>query len=148
MAPQLPVVVCEVWQDNLEQEFRTINDALLRYPLIAIDTEFPGTVYSQLGAFPGCALSPRIAPVVRYQVMKANVDATKIIQLGLSLCDAEGNLPNLGNGCCYVWEFNFRDFDVEWDLQNPDSIDLLESQGIDFAKNREKGIDSRDFARL
>ncbi|KAB1216083.1 hypothetical protein CJ030_MR4G026983 [Morella rubra] len=125
MAPKLPVVGREVWQDNLEQEFLIINDALLLYPLIAIDTEFPGTFYSQFPAFPGGHHS-QFLPVGRCQIMKANVAATKIVQLGLSLCDAKGNLPNLGSGCCCFGEVNFRDFDVKRYLHNLDSIDLLE----------------------
>jgi CCR4-NOT transcription complex subunit 7/8 len=73
--------------------------------------------------------------------MKCNVYATKIIQLGLALCDANVN-------SCYVWQFNFKDFNKEIDLYDLDSIALLEHQEIDFQKNRKKGIDSMDFARL
>ncbi|KAB5564928.1 hypothetical protein DKX38_004982 [Salix brachista] len=41
---------------------------------------------------------------------------------------------------------NFRDFNIEHDPYNNESIELLERQGIDLKKNREKGIDSSDFA--
>jgi CCR4-NOT transcription complex subunit 7/8 len=50
--------------------------------------------------------------------MKRNVGATKIIQLGLALCDANGD-------SCYVWQFNFKDFNKETYLFNSDSVALL-----------------------
>lgn len=68
--------------------------------------------------------------------MKVNVDATKVIQLGLTLSNANGNLPHLGTNSCYAWQFNFRDFDVDKDLSNPASLELLKQQGIDFSKNK------------
>ncbi|KAL4280488.1 hypothetical protein GQ457_03G002730 [Hibiscus cannabinus] len=77
--------------------------------------------------------------------MKSNVDQLKIIQLGLTLSDVEGNLPDFGTS---VWEFNFKDFDIDRDLYDSDSIELLKRQGIDFGKNKEEGIDSSEFARL
>ncbi|XP_059448818.1 probable CCR4-associated factor 1 homolog 9 [Corylus avellana] len=60
-------------------------------------------------------------------------------ELGLPLSD-----PNRDS--CYVWEFNFND--KESDLHNSEFIQLLERKGIDFNKNREKGIESKEFARL
>ncbi|KAJ6704946.1 CCR4-ASSOCIATED FACTOR 1-like protein 11-RELATED [Salix purpurea] len=39
-----------------------------------------------------------------------------------------------------------KDFNIEHDPFNNESIELLERQGIDLKKNREKGIDSSDFA--
>ncbi|MBA0799073.1 hypothetical protein Gohar_009608 [Gossypium harknessii] len=57
--------------------------------------------------------------VINYQYMKSNVDMLQIIQLGLSILDAWAS----------------------------DSIELLKRQGINFEKNKEKGIDSKNFAK-
>ncbi|XP_059448708.1 probable CCR4-associated factor 1 homolog 9 [Corylus avellana] len=137
--PPRPMVVREVWQDNLKQEFSEITRALQRLPhhrFAAFDTEFPGIV------FPAASRHHSLlSPAENYLLMKRNVDATKIIQLGLALSDPNGD-------SCYVWEFNFKGFDKESDLHNLESIQLLERQGIDFNKSREKGIDCNEFGRL
>ncbi|TQE04588.1 hypothetical protein C1H46_009781 [Malus baccata] len=94
----------------------------------SIDTEFPGTVFQYSDSY-----TP-LTPASKYELMKANVDNTNIIQLGLTLSDNNGNIPSFGTNSC--------------DLQNTSSIRLLESQGIDFMENKEKGIRSSDFALL
>lgn len=38
---------------------------------------------------------------------RLNVDMLKLIQLGLTFTDAEGNLPRINGELC-VWQFNFR----------------------------------------
>ncbi|KAJ6414575.1 hypothetical protein OIU84_003552 [Salix udensis] len=78
--------------------------------------------------------------------MKYNVDLLKIIQLGMTLSDSHGNLPSFGTEFHYARQFNFRDFNIEHDPYNNESIEFLERQGIDLKKNRENGIDSSDFA--
>ncbi|GFS36543.1 hypothetical protein Acr_00g0046590 [Actinidia rufa] len=77
------------------------------------------------------------------QLPNTNVDALKLIQVGLTFRKP----PRLGN-TLRPWEFNFRDFDIDSDRQNPESITLLKNQGIDFKKNRDEGIDSQLFAFL
>ncbi|MBA0820493.1 hypothetical protein Gohar_028093 [Gossypium harknessii] len=79
--------------------------------------------------------------------MKSNVYALQIIQLSLSLSDAQGNLLVFDSPFSYIWEFNFRDFDINQDCYASDTVELLKLQGIDFEKNKEKGIDSKDFAK-
>lgn len=138
-----PVMIREVWARNLADELFLIDHILPRYPYIAMDTEFPGTIYSP--AIEKHQLS-LLSPDQNYSVMKANVDALKLIQLGLTLSDSGGNLP--GTHCSYVWEFNFRDFNMDVDSHNPDSIALLKQQGIDFQRNMKYGIDSAKFGRL
>ncbi|PPD76527.1 hypothetical protein GOBAR_DD26540 [Gossypium barbadense] len=103
-----PVIVREVFADNLEYEFMLIQSALHNYSFVSMDTEFPGTIFKpdkrfvQLGN-----------PEVNYRFMKVNVDALKIIQLSLTLFDSE-------------------------DHYDKESIELLKRQGIDFTRNRKK----------
>ncbi|KAL9369964.1 hypothetical protein Peur_041163 [Populus x canadensis] len=92
MKSSKPVHLQGVWADNLVYEFFLIKEAISRFPLVALDTEFPEFHYA--------------------------------------------------------WQFNFQDFNIKHDHHNEESIGLLERQGIDLKKNREKGIDSSDFGRL
>lgn len=143
-----PVVIRSVWSNNLDSEFELIRSVVEYYPLISMDTEFPGVVVRPVdddAADPGGQIPQSVA---HYRVLKANVDRLNLIQIGLTLADADGNLPDLGTGSVYIWEFNFRDFDVVRDLHAHDSVELLRRQGIDFERNRLFGIDSVRFAEL
>ncbi|KAF6165809.1 hypothetical protein GIB67_012706 [Kingdonia uniflora] len=101
-----------------------------QYPFISMDTEFPGVVYHPTTSHKN--------PVDHYALLKKNVDALNLIQVGLTL----------STGNQYIWEFNFRDFDVTRDVHATDSIELLRRQGIDFNRNRDTGVSSRRFAEL
>ncbi|VVA32292.1 PREDICTED: probable CCR4-associated factor [Prunus dulcis] len=134
------VEIRSVWQQNLESEFALIEAAIAHYPFVSFDTEFPGTILECKAWDP---------PAYQYQIMKGNVDAMNIIQLGLTLSDHSGNLPDLGTDCCCIWEFNFRDFDIErGDHHSADAIEFLKRHGIDFLQNKKKGIYSSNFAWL
>jgi CCR4-NOT transcription complex subunit 7/8 len=76
-----------------------------------------------------------------YQIIKKNVDNLKIIQIGITLADKDGNMPNEIS----TWQFNFK-FDVENDICTPESISLLENAGINFKKFLKKGICPSHFA--
>ena len=90
----------EVWNDNLEDEMALLQSVVDEYPLVAMDTEFPGVVVRPAG---GCKNSKQF----QYLTVKYNVDLLKLIQLGLSFTNADGELPTIGGELC-VWQFNFR----------------------------------------
>ncbi|KAL3536049.1 hypothetical protein ACH5RR_004510 [Cinchona calisaya] len=136
-----PVTIRSVWSSNLESEFDWIRQVIDSYPHISMDTEFPGALIQK-------GLRHWI-PDECYANLKKSVDPRKLIQLGITLTDYDGNLPDLGiPGEHYVWEFNFSDFDVSNDVHNPSSIQLLRDHGIDLEKNRELGVKLSRFSEL
>ncbi|KAH7913977.1 ribonuclease H-like domain-containing protein [Hygrophoropsis aurantiaca] len=126
----------EVWAPNLEVEMRNIRDLIDEYPYIAMDTEFPGVVARPIGTF-------KTSSDYHYQTMRCNVDLLKIIQVGITLADDEGNFPQ----DVTTWQFNFK-FSVNEDMYAPESLELLQKSGIDFQRHEEIGILPNDFAEL
>uniref|UniRef100_A0A7R9VJ74 poly(A)-specific ribonuclease n=1 Tax=Chlamydomonas euryale TaxID=1486919 RepID=A0A7R9VJ74_9CHLO len=129
--------VREVWANNLDSELEILRNAVESYPFCAMDTEFPGVVARPVGNF-------KSSREYHYQALKMNVDMLKVIQLGLTLTDADGNLP-LCNGELCVWQFNFRGFNLADDVYAQDSIELLIQSGIDFERHESQGIDVQRF---
>lgn len=127
----------DVWESNLEKEMGNIRDLIEKYPFVAMDTEFPGVVSK---------FNPseyRTQAEYAYKAVSANVNSLKLIQLGISLFDAKGNIPPT---IC-SWQFNFK-FALESELYAQDSIDLLTRSGIQFARHKAEGIDVNHFAEL
>ncbi|KAE9452163.1 hypothetical protein C3L33_15936, partial [Rhododendron williamsianum] len=135
------IQIREVWKENLDEEFALIRDIVDDYPFIAMDTEFPGVVLRPVGAF-------KNINDYNYQTLKDNVDMLKLIQLGLTFSDENGNLPTCGTDKYCIWQFNFREFSVSEDIFANDSIELLRQCGIDFKKNNEMGIEANRFGEL
>lgn len=136
-----PIEIREVWDDNLEDEFALIREIVDDYPFVAMDTEFPGVVLRPLGTF-------KSNSDFHYRALKFNVDLLKLIQLGLTFSDEHGNLPTCGSHSFCVWQFNFREFDINQDVFANDSIELLRQSGIDFARNNHEGIHAFRFGEL
>ena len=126
----------DVWQHNLRAEVDRIVQLVDDFPVIAMDTEFPGVVARPVGPF-------KSAGEYHYHTLKLNADLLKIIQLGLSFADAQGNLHP---GTC-TWQFNFH-FQLHSDMYAADSIELLQTSGLDFAAHARDGIDVHEFASL
>ena len=61
------------------------------------DTEFPGVVARPIGTF-------KTSSDYHYQTMRCNVDLLKLIQIGITLADEEGNFPQ----DVTTWQFNFK----------------------------------------
>lgn len=124
------------------------------------DAEFPGIVARPIGNFAGSKAE------YHYQTLRCNVDILKPIQLGITLWTADGELPPqhpdpsimgslngktpYANNLMYLpctWVFNFR-FNLTEDMFSEPSIQLLESSGVEFEKNREMGIDLDTFGAV
>jgi len=125
----------EVWASNLEQEMAHIREIIVDYPFCAMDTEFPGVVARPVGNLSQAQMT--------YQLMRCNVDLLRIIQLGLSFSDENGNYPK----GITTWQFNFQ-FSLSEDMANQESIDLLIRSGIDFQQHEDRGISVQRFAEL
>lgn len=66
------------------------------------DTEFPGVVVRPIGEF-------RSTVDYQYQLLRCNVDLLKIIQLGLTFMNEDGDYPPGTT----TWQFNFK-FNLTW----------------------------------
>lgn len=120
-------IICEVWASNVEEEMRKIRQIIQSYSYIAMvrscfdwetsglsgktpghavcvhqDTEFPGVVVRPIGEF-------RSTVDYQYQLLRCNVDLLKIIQLGLTFMNEDGDYPPGTT----TWQFNFK-FNLTW----------------------------------
>jgi CCR4-NOT transcription complex subunit 7/8 len=150
----------EVWRSNLHQEMDMLRALIDQYPYISMDTEFPGVVARPIGDFNSKAS-------YHYQTVRCNVDLLKIIQLGVTLFNVQGDIPpshlditelnykpksmqRYANNivvCPCTWSFNFQ-FSLEDDMYNEESIQMLKKSGADFEKHRDQGIDPLEFGSL
>jgi len=124
-----------VWEENAEEEMAIIRELIETHPYVAMDTEFPGVVARPV--------SETYSPDFHYKSLKCNVDLLKIIQLGLTFADENGNYAK----GCPCWQFNFK-FNLNDDMFAQDSIDLLVTSGISFEDHATRGIDPLHFGEL
>jgi CCR4-NOT transcription complex subunit 7/8 len=135
MVSEKSTVIKEVYAENLEEEIKVIKSVINEYNYIGMDTEFPGTVYS---------LNNLINDFY-YKTMEKNVNSLKLIQLGITLTNKNGEYPK--NIPYHTWQFNFK-YDEKKDLYSEDSLNLLKSTGIDFENLKKNGIDQTKFGAI
>lgn len=132
LATQTKIV--DVWSSNFAAELKNLERCVKSgYTVLSIDTEYPGVLHKQ-------KYYDRTTTGV-YSTMKANVDALKPIQIGISLSNPDGGEPPAP---C-TWQFNLR-FDRAVDLHEPKSIQLLEEARISFAQLSKNGIEPAAFS--
>ena len=128
-----PKTIKEVYNDNFLEELKVISELLDEYNYIGMDTEFPGTVYNV----------KNYTNDFYYKTLKLNVERLKLIQLGITITNENGEYPK--NIPYHTWQFNFQ-FDIKKDIYNEQSISLLKKSGIDFKKLKTNGIKKTTFA--
>ena len=124
----------EVWAYNLIEEAFKICGLVKKYRYVAMDTEFPGKPL-----YPTNIGDPNFA----IQNATENVNMTKLIQVGITLMDENGEMPEDTQS----WEFNLE-FDVNKDFYASDAIEILQSSGLDFQKHKTQGIKHFNFAEI
>ena len=129
-------IIKEVFASNFKQEIKKIKSIIKeeKYTYIGMDTEFPGIIKNL----------HNLTNDFYFKTMKLNVESTKLIQIGITLSDKNGDYPK--NYPYYTWQFNFK-FDLEKDKFSEESINLLKNSGIDFENLKKNGIDFKDFAK-
>ena len=132
-SPKKAEYIKEVYEDNLLEELNIISELVEEYNYIGMDTEFPGTVYNLRN----------ITNDFYYKTLKINVDSLKLIQLGITLSNKDGEYPK--NIPYHTWQFNFK-FDLDKDTYNEESVKLLKNSGINFEKLKKNGIKHKIFA--
>lgn len=123
-------IIREVYIDNFIEEIKNLSRHIESYNYVAMDTEFPGIVYQS-------SVNTREA---YYRTIKTNVDKLKLIQVGISIKNEEGNSPQ----GCSTWQFNLK-FDLNNDQYSNESIALLTNSGINFELLENRGIPADMF---
>ncbi|CBK22035.2 uncharacterized protein [Blastocystis hominis] len=124
----------EVWCYNLDKEMNQIMIAATKYPVIGMDTEFPGICFCSKD------LQRKLSD---YSIIRENVNQLKLIQLGITFCTSDGKVAE----DVPSWQFNFR-FSLTEDVCNSESIDLLQKAGINFDAHAKNGVNPRRFGEL
>ncbi len=101
------------------------------YSHVALDTEFPGVVSGEGTEYYGADVCTR------------NANVTSLIEVGLTLFNQAGERP--AGMSTFVFHF---DFQLERELFNPKSIELLKRSGLNFTRNSLEGVTHEAFAEL
>eukprot|EP00768_Dysnectes_brevis_P008876 gnl/Dysnectes_brevis/839_a926_4458.p1 GENE.gnl/Dysnectes_brevis/839_a926_4458~~gnl/Dysnectes_brevis/839_a926_4458.p1 ORF type:complete len:261 (+),score=32.23 gnl/Dysnectes_brevis/839_a926_4458:36-818(+) len=135
-------MIKDIYRQNLDEAFEEIALILDDYPIIAVDTEFPGVFDDPE------ELRKRLGPIdIRsttyhgYRKLKLNIDNMKLIQLGLTFCDEQGRMPTP----IHTWQFHFK-FDVQRDIHQHTAIQLLTKHLLPFHRLIREGIPHLDFS--
>lgn len=121
------------------------------------DTQVPGAIARPMGSFNGKA-------DYHYQCVRCNVDLMKIIQLGITLFNEEGETPpslqgesemngrrngsrGLQEPLPHTWQFNFK-FSTDNDMYSEGGMDSLKQAGVNFANHERDGVDPFEFGAL
>ncbi|KHN38030.1 Putative CCR4-associated factor 1 like 7 [Glycine soja] len=132
------IQIREVWNDNLEEEFALIREIVDNYPYIAMDTETTST----------CSNSSNWASPSPTSTATFPRAATNPARAASGNSTFANSTDEESDTCCCIWQFNFREFNVNEDVFANDSIELLRQSGIDFKRNNENGIDAHRFGEL
>lgn len=119
-------IIKEVYLDNFVEEIKILSTYLEKYNYIAMDTEFPGFIYQ----------SSMNSKENYYRAIKTNVDKLKLIQVGITVRDENGNAPH---NISATWQFNLK-FNLNTDQFSNESIALLTNSGINFEVLETHGI--------
>jgi CCR4-NOT transcription complex subunit 7/8 len=120
----------EIYADNFVEEINILSTYLEEYRYVSMDTEFPGIVFH----------SQTTSRESYYKSIKTNVDMLKLIQVGITLANEEGESP----AECSTWQFNLQ-FSLSKETFNAESITMLSNSGINFELLQSRGIKPEIF---
>lgn len=126
-----------VWKDNLESEFRLLRELVETYNYVTVLLEFAGVTGRPIGQF-------LLALDFHYQTVRVNADLMLLVQLGITLSDANGNRPG---GALVLWQFNFH-YDLDDEMFASDAMDTLLKTGLNPMKHAADGVDPVLFALM
>jgi CCR4-NOT transcription complex subunit 7/8 len=124
--PHVAVPVRPVWAWNFAQESVDLQRFAAGARYVAVNVHYPGLVH--LSGKDQNALTAE----QRYALVKANVDALKPLQVGITVCDHHGS--------SVAWEFNLCDFRRHTDPHDAKSLDYLADRGLDIDTHANHGV--------
>ena len=126
----------DVWDQNLKSALKALEQVSRNYPLVAIDTEFPG---DPLGSDPKWMIEGRSQEA--YDVLKRNVDVSNLVTLGITFSEPNGRRAGLR-----TFVFNMR-FNLDVEVHAESGVDFLKRNGMDFKQLKERGCDHKEVIR-